>query len=118
MQEIRIYMHYEKNEAPEYAFLEALGFDKNKDKLMCIIEELKKQPLSALELSKTTGISRSVINYHLETLVNRGIVYHYARKFHLAGSQFTQIIQYIEMETTKKIKELKEIAKKLDSKEK
>ncbi len=115
MEEIRIYMRYEKRETtPAYAFLEALGFDKNKDKIITILEELKNKPQSSLELSKNTNLTRSTINYYLDMLLKRGIVYHYNRKYHLAGKAFTQIIQIIEVETTKSLQKLKELAKDLD----
>ena len=117
MQEIRIFMHYEKREThPEYTFLEALGFDKNKDKFAKIIESLRSKPQSSLELSKNTGISRSAINYYLELLAERGLVEHYNKKFHLLSSRFTQIVQYMEIQTQKTMNQLKEIAKEIDKK--
>lgn len=116
LQEIRLYMHYEKHtRVPEYALLEALGFDKNKDKISKLLEELKKKPQSSVELSKNTKLTRSTINYYLDILMNRGLVYYYDHKFYLAGSRFTQIIQYMEIETTKTMQKLKELAKEIDS---
>ncbi|PIU21899.1 MAG: hypothetical protein COT14_04110 [Candidatus Diapherotrites archaeon CG08_land_8_20_14_0_20_30_16] len=109
-------MHYEKHtRVPEYALLEALGFDKNKDKISKLLEELKKKPQSSVELSKNTKLTRSTINYYLDILMNRGLVYYYDHKFYLAGSRFTQIIQYMEIETTKTMQKLKELAKEIDS---
>lgn len=119
MQEVRIFMHYEKHSSsPEYTFLEALGFDKNKDKFAKIIAELKKNPQSSPELSKSTGIARSALNYYLDVLLSRGIVQHYNHKFHLIGTQFTQIVQYIETQTARTMNELKELAKEIDKKQK
>lgn len=117
MQEIRIYMQYEKTEThPEYAFLEALGFDKNKDKFAKIIDALRKSPCSTLDLSKKTGISRNAINYYLEVMSERGLVEHYNKKYYLISSRFTQIIQYMEIQTQKTIDKLKELAKEIDNK--
>lgn len=117
MQEIRILLHYEKHStSPEISFLGALGLDKNRDKLIKIINELKSGPKSALELSKSLKMNRSAINYYLGILMNRGIVEHYNHKFHLTGTQFTQIVQYIEMQAAKTMKELREIAKQIDEK--
>lgn len=119
MEEIRIYMRYEKREInPAYAFLEALGFDKNQDIFAKILEELKKKPQSSLELSKRVNLSRSTVIYYLDILLKRGIICHYNKKFYLAGNAFSQVIQVIEMETTKSIMQLKKIAKELDEKTK
>jgi len=119
MQEIRIFMHYEKQSgSPEYAFLEALGFEKNRDKFAKIIEELKKGSKSSSELSTNTKINRSALNYYLDILLARGIVQHYDHKFHLIGTQFTQIVQYIEMQTAKTMQELKVLAQEIDKKQK
>lgn len=119
MEEIRIYMRYEKREInPAYAFLEALGFDKNQEVIAKILEELKKKPQSSLELSKKIKLNRSTLMYYLDVLQKRGLICHYNKKYYLAGNAFSQVIQVIEMETTKRIMDLKKIAKELDEKTK
>jgi len=115
MDEIRIFFKYEKKEThPEYMFLEALGFDKNKIKFAKIIDQLREKPQSSLELSRNTKMTRSAVIYYLNILISRGLVEHYNHKFYLLGTRFTQIVQHMEIQTQKTMQELKKLAKEID----
>lgn len=115
MQEIRIFVHYEKKTSkPTDTILDCLGLDKNKDKIAQIIEQLQKKPQSYLDLSKTTKLTKSATLYYLDLLIKRGIVQKYGPKYYLTAPNFEKMIEMFEEEALRTFEQLKRIAKKMN----
>lgn len=115
MQEIRIFVHYEKKSSkPADYILDRLGLDKNKDKISQIITQLQKKPLSYLDLSKATKLTKSATLYYLDILIKRGIVQKYGHKYYLAAPNFEEMIKKFEEDAMKTFEQLRNMARKMN----
>lgn len=115
MPEIRIHVHYEKKTAkPADYILDCLGLDKNKDKIAQMIKELQKKPLSYIELSKATRLTKSATLHYLDILIKRGIVLKYGHKYHLAAPNFEEMIRMFEEEAMRTFEQLRNMARRMN----
>jgi len=92
--------------------------DKERSMFRIFIELLKatkaQVPISSDELAAKLNLSRGTVVYHLNKLIESGIVMIIKNKYILRGGNLQELVDEIESDSTRTFKELKRVAKEID----
>jgi predicted transcriptional regulator len=92
--------------------------DKDKSCFRIFIELLKatkkQAPVSSDELAAKLNLSRGTVVYHLNKLIESGIVIVVKNKYILRGSSLQELVDEIEADALNSMRELRRVAKEID----
>jgi len=92
--------------------------DKDQSCFRIFIELLKatkqQMPISSDELAMRLNLSRGTVVYHLNKLIEAGIVIIAKNKYILRGSNLQELVDDLENDISNSFRELKKIAKQID----
>jgi len=92
--------------------------DKDRSCFRIFIELLKatktQTPISSDELAAKLNLSRGTVVYHLNKLIESGIVMIIKNKYILRGGNLQELVDEVESDSTRTFKELKRVAKEID----
>lgn len=120
---IKLRKPYEKNINKDLQwFSNSLGLfterDKEKSCFRIFIELVKaarrRQPLTSDELSRRANLSRATVIYHLNKLIESGLVIPYENKYVLRVDNLEELIEEVKRDITKVLEELKTMAEEID----
>jgi len=92
--------------------------DKDQSCFRIFIELLKatkmQTPLSSDELARRLNLSRGTVVYHLNKLIESGIVIVVKNKYILRGNNLQELVDELEADILSSFRELKKVAKEID----
>ena len=92
--------------------------DKERSMFRIFIELLKatkaQVPISSDELAAKLNLSRGTVVYHLNKLIESGIVMIIKNKYILRGGNLQELVDELEADSLRTFKELKRVAKEID----
>lgn len=92
--------------------------DKDRSCFRIFIELLKTTkkgiPISSDTLAQRLNLSRGTVVHHLNKLIESGIVIILKNKYILRGNNLQELVEEIEADATRTLKELRRVAKEID----
>lgn len=82
-----------------------------------LVQDLRKKPygLTSDELAELTGLSRGTVVYHLNRLLENGIIINARNKYYLKVNNLEELVDEIEENLTNTLNSMRTVAKHIDS---